>query len=267
MNLSDEEIIRYGRNIILKDIGIEGQEKIKKSKVLVVGAGGLGSPAIYYLAAVGIGKLGIVENDIIDLSNLQRQIIYDTEHIGVHKVEVVMKKVKSLNPNVDVILHETFLDATNAIEIIKDYDVIIDGSDNFQTKFLLNDASYLLKKPLIHGAILGFEGQISVFIPSDNTPCYRCIYEEIPKESLTCKELGVLGSVAGTIGTIQATEAIKTILGIGKPLVGELLVYNALLSEFRKFKINKNLNCILCGNNPKIQRIEQKNYEISCNDK
>ncbi|MGC8766659.1 MAG: HesA/MoeB/ThiF family protein [Brevinematia bacterium] len=266
MNLSDEELIRYGRHIILKGIGIEGQEKIKNSKVLVVGAGGLGSASIYYLAAIGVGIIGIVENDVVDISNLQRQILHDTEHIGIHKGEVAKKKIKALNPNVEVVLYKTLLDTTNVIDIIKDYEIVIDGSDNFQTKFLLNDVCYFLKKPLIHGAVLGFEGQLSVFVPSDNTPCYRCIYEEIPEEGLACKDLGVLGTVPGTIGILQATETIKLITGIGKPLIGEILVYNSLLSEFKKFKIKKNPSCPLCGTNPKIIKIDQENYKSICLD-
>lgn len=266
MVFSDEQMIRYSRHIILDEVGVEGQKKIRNAKVLVVGAGGLGSALIYYLAAAGVGRLGIVENDVVDLSNLQRQILHDTNHLGVHKGESAKEKIIALNPDVEVVLYKTFIDSSNAMDIIKDYDIVADGSDNFRTRFLMNDACYLLNKPLVHGAVLGFKGQVSVFVPGENNPCYRCIYEEISPSGLTptCKEVGVLGSVVGVIGTIQTTEVLKLILGIGKPLVGKLLVYDALAGEFSKFRVNKNKNCPLCGSNPKIRDLQTVDYTSLC---
>ncbi|MCS7298365.1 MAG: molybdopterin-synthase adenylyltransferase MoeB [Spirochaetia bacterium] len=266
MNFTDQQIMRYARHIILNEIGVEGQKKLLNSKVLIIGAGGLGSSLIYYLSAAGVGKIGIVENDVVDISNLQRQIIHDTLHLGVHKGESAKEKVNALNPDVDVVLYKTFIDSSNAIDIIKDYDVVVDGSDNFQTRFLINDACYLLNKPLVHGAVLRFEGQVSVFVPSNTTPCYRCIYEEAPPPGFapSCKEVGVLGAVVGVIGTIQATETIKLITGVGEPLVGKLLVYDALYSEFNKYVINKNPNCPLCGENKKIKDLKTVDYSYSC---
>ncbi|MFN4245352.1 MAG: HesA/MoeB/ThiF family protein [Brevinematia bacterium] len=265
MNFTDEQIMRYARHIILNELGAEGQAKLLNAKVLVIGAGGLGSALIYYLAAAGVGKIGIVENDVVDISNLQRQIIHDTKHVGIHKGESAKEKVNALNPDTEVTLYKTYIDSTNAMEIIKDYDIVADGSDNFQTRFLINDACYLLGKPLVHGAVLRFEGQVSVFVPSENNPCYRCIYEEAPPPGFapSCKEAGVLGSVVGVIGTIQATEVIKLITGIGEPLVGKLLVYDALSSTFNKFTISKNSNCPLCGSK-KIKNLQTVDYTYSC---
>lgn len=266
MEFNDEQVIRYARHIILNEVGVEGQKKIRDAKVLVIGAGGLGSPLIYYLAAAGVGKLGIVENDVVDLSNLQRQILHDSNHLGVHKGESAKEKVNALNPDVEVVLYKTFIDETNAMDIIKDYDIVADGTDNFQSRFLINDACYLLNKPLVHGAVLRFEGQVSVFVPGENNPCYRCIYEEAPPPGFTptCKEAGVLGSVVGVIGTIQATEVLKLILGVGEPLIGKLLVYDALSGEFNKFNVSKNKNCPLCGINPKIKDLKTVDYTYSC---
>lgn len=266
MNFTDEQIMRYARHIILNEVGAEGQKKLLNAKVLVIGAGGLGSPLIYYLAAAGVGKIGIVENDVVDISNLQRQIIHDTNHLGIHKGESAKERVNALNPDVEVILYKTFIDHTNAMEIIKDYDIVADGSDNFQTRFLINDACYLLGKPLVHGAVLRFEGQVSAFVPGDNNPCYRCIYEEAPPPGFapSCKEAGVLGSVVGVVGTIQATEVIKLITGIGEPLIGKLLVYDALSAEFTKFIVNKNPNCPLCGKEKKIKDLQTVDYTYSC---
>ena len=266
MNFTDEQIMRYARHIVLSEIGAKGQEKLLNSKVLIIGAGGLGSALIYYLAAAGVGKIGIVENDVVDISNLQRQIIHDTNHLGVHKGESAKEKVNSLNPDVEVVLYKTFIDNKNALDIIKEYDVIADGSDNFQTRFLINDACYLLNKPLVHGAVLRFEGQLSVFVPSENNPCYRCIYEEAPPPGFapTCKEAGVLGSVVGTIGTLQATEVIKLLTGVGEPLIGKLLVYDALTATFNKFKVAKNPNCPLCGKNKTIKDLNTVDYTYSC---
>ncbi|MEN2997827.1 MAG: HesA/MoeB/ThiF family protein [Brevinematia bacterium] len=256
VTLTNDQMLRYARHIILEGIGIEGQKKLLSSKVLVVGAGGLGSPVMYYLSAIGIGKIGIVENDVVELSNLQRQIIHDSQHIGVHKGELAKKKINALNPETEVELFKTFLDATNATEIVNKYDVIIDCTDNLQTRLLLNDTSYLLGKPLVHGAVSEFTGQVSVFIPGENTPCYRCIYEEPSTELTTsCRERGILGSVAGVIGTIQATETIKVILGIGESLVGKLLVYEALKAKFSIFTIKKNSSCPLCNKNLKIKNL------------
>ncbi|MCX8028729.1 MAG: molybdopterin-synthase adenylyltransferase MoeB [Brevinematales bacterium] len=266
MYFSDEQVMRYARHIILNEIGAEGQKKILNSKVLVVGAGGLGSALIYYLSAAGVGRLGIVENDVVDISNLQRQILHDSTRLGMHKGESAKDRVQKLNPDVEVVLYKTFIDKTNAMDIIKDYDMVVDGSDNFQTRFLINDACYLLGKPLVHGAVLRFEGQVTAFVPGDSNPCYRCIYEEAPPPGFapSCKEVGVLGSVVGVIGTIQATETIKLITGIGEPLIGKLLVYDALFAEFSKFSINKNPKCPLCGYDKKIKDLNTVDYTYSC---
>lgn len=253
-----EWLSRYAKHILLGEVGVEGQEKLTKAKVLVIGAGGLGSSAIYHLAASGVGLIGIVEDDVVELSNLNRQIIHDTAHLGVHKGESARERVKSLNPETEVILHKTFLNHENASEVIKGYDIVIDGSDNLETRFLVNDICYSLKIPMVHGAVLGFKGQISVFTGSEGSPCYRCIYENIPVGIFNFREEGVLGPVPGVIGTLQAIEAIKLIVGIGKPLVGRLLVYDALSCEFRKFLINKNPFCTVCGKNEGSKSITGK---------
>ncbi len=262
---TEEQIKRYARHIILPEVGGKGQEKLLKSKVLVVGAGGLGSPALLYLAAAGVGKIGVVDYDVVELSNLQRQVIHNTSRVGTPKVESAKKTLKELNPDVEVITYNTKINKNNVMEILKDYDVILDGTDNFPTRFLINDACYFLKKPLVSAAMLRFEGQISVFdFRREDSPCYRCLYPEPPPPGLvpSCQEAGILGSIGGIMGCIQATEAIKLILGIGEVLVGKLLIMDALSMDFRKVKLKKDPNCPLCGKEPKIKELME--YEQSC---
>ncbi len=263
---SEEQIKRYARHIILPEVGGKGQEKLLNSKVLVIGAGGLGSPAIFYLAAAGVGTIGIVDYDVVDFSNLQRQILHTTERVGTPKVESAKKTVEALNPNVKVVTFNTMINKDNIMDIIKDFDVVLDGTDNFPTRFLINDACYFMGKPLVSAAMLRFEGQISVFDYRDkeNSPCYRCLFPEPPPPGLvpSCQEAGILGSIGGIMGCIQATEAIKLLLGIGEPLVGKLLVMDALSMEFTKVKLRKDPNCPLCSENPKIKELQE--YDQTC---
>jgi adenylyltransferase/sulfurtransferase len=263
---TEEQIKRYARHIILPEVGGKGQEKLLNSKVLVIGAGGLGSPAILYLAAAGVGTIGIVDFDVVDLSNLQRQVIHNTERVGTPKVESAKKTVEMLNPDVKVITYNTRISKENIMDIIKDYDVVLDGTDNFPTRFLINDACYFAGKPLVSAAMLRFEGQVSVFDyrNKENSPCYRCLFPEPPPPGLvpSCQEAGILGSIGGIMGCIQATEAIKLILGIGEPLVGKLLIMDALSMDFRKVKLRKDPNCPLCGEKPVIKELIE--YEQVC---
>jgi len=263
---TEEQIKRYARHIILPEVGGNGQEKLLNSKVLVIGAGGLGSPAILYLAAAGVGTIGIVDFDVVDFSNLQRQVIHNTERVGTPKVESAKKTVEMLNPDVKVITYNTRISKENIMDIIKDYDVVLDGTDNFPTRFLINDACYFAGKPLVSAAMLRFEGQVSVFDYriKENSPCYRCLFPEPPPPGLvpTCQEAGILGSIGGIMGCIQATEAIKLILGIGEPLVGKLLIMDALSMDFRKVKLRKDPNCPLCGEKPIIKELIE--YEQVC---
>jgi thiazole biosynthesis adenylyltransferase ThiF len=263
---TEEQIKRYARHIILPEVGGKGQEKLLNSKVLVIGAGGLGSPAILYLAAAGVGTIGIVDFDVVDLSNLQRQVIHNTERVGTPKVESARKTVEMLNPDVKVITYNTRISKENIMDIIKDYDVVLDGTDNFPTRFLINDACYFAGKPLVSAAMLRFEGQVSVFDfrNKENSPCYRCLFPEPPPPGLvpSCQEAGILGSIGGIMGCIQATEAIKLILGIGEPLVGKLLIMDALSMDFRKVKLRKDPNCPLCGEKPVIKELIE--YEQVC---
>jgi thiazole biosynthesis adenylyltransferase ThiF, E. coli subfamily len=263
---TEEQIKRYARHIILPEVGGKGQEKLLNSKVLVIGAGGLGSPAILYLAAAGVGTIGIVDFDVVDLSNLQRQIIHNTERVGTPKVESAKKTVEMLNPDVKVITYNTRISKENIMDIIKDYDVVLDGTDNFPTRFLINDACYFAGKPLVSAAMLRFEGQVSVFDfrIKERSPCYRCLFPEPPPPGLvpSCQEAGILGSIGGIMGCIQATEAIKLILGIGEPLVGKLLIMDALSMDFRKVKLRKDPNCPLCGEKPVIKELIE--YEQVC---
>lgn len=264
---TEEQIKRYARHIILPEVGGKGQEKLLNSKVLVIGAGGLGSPAILYLAAAGVGTIGIVDFDVVDLSNLQRQIIHNTERVGTPKVESAKRTVEMLNPDVKVITYNTRISKENIMDIIKDYDVVLDGTDNFPTRFLVNDACYFAGKPLVSAAMLRFEGQVSVFDfrIKEQSPCYRCLFPEPPPPGLvpSCQEAGILGSIGGIMGCIQATEAIKLILGIGEPLVGKLLIMDALSMDFRKVKLRKDPNCPLCGEKPVIKELIE--YEQVCN--
>ena len=263
---TEEQIKRYARHIILPEVGGKGQEKLLNSKVLVIGAGGLGSPAILYLAAAGVGTIGIVDFDVVDLSNLQRQVIHNTERVGTPKVESARKTVEMLNPDVKVITYNTRISKENVMDIIKDYDVVLDGTDNFPTRFLINDACYFAGKPLVSAAMLRFEGQVSVFDfrMKEQSPCYRCLFPEPPPPGLvpSCQEAGILGSIGGIMGCIQATEAIKLILGIGEPLVGKLLIMDALSMDFRKVKLRKDPNCPLCGEKPVIKELIE--YEQVC---
>ena len=263
IEFTDEQIERYSRHIILPEVGGAGQQKMLEARILLLGAGGLGSPAAYYLAAAGIGNLGIVDFDQVDLSNLQRQIIHSTERIGMLKTESAKKTIQALNPDVNVTLYNEKIDSSNIISIIKDYDYVVDGSDNFPTRYLVNDACVMENKTLIHGSIYRFEGQVTVFKPNSG-PCYRCLYPEPPPPEMSpnCQEGGVLGVLAGIIGNLQVVEVLKLILGIGEPLVGKLLTYDALKTEFRNLNLRKDASCPLCGEEPTIK--ELIDYEEFC---
>jgi adenylyltransferase/sulfurtransferase len=256
MIFTDEQIVRYSRHIILREVGSKGQKKISEGKVLIVGAGGLGSPAAYYLAAAGVGTVCIMDDDVVDLSNLQRQILHTTPDVGMSKAESAARKLSKLNPDIRVIPRRERLTAGNALEVIKDYDAVLDGTDNFPTRFLINDACVMLKKPFFHGGILRFFGQALTVIPGRG-PCYRCIFSEPPPpgSAPTCAEAGVLGVLAGSIGVIQATEVLKYLLGLGDLLVGRLLTYDALTLQFGEIEVKKNPNCPVCGENPSITRL------------
>jgi len=255
-DLSNEEIARYSRHLILPEVGLEGQKKLKAARVLCVGTGGLGSPLALYLAAAGIGTLGLVDFDVVDSSNLQRQIIHSTKDIGRPKIDSAEEKLKALNPFIEVVKFETMLTSANALEIIRQFDVIADGTDNFQTRYLVNDACVLTGKPNAYGSIFRFEGQASVFATKDG-PCYRCLYPEPPPPGLvpSCAEGGVLGILPGLVGVIQATEAIKLVLGVGEPLIGRLLLVDALNMNFRQLKLRKNPDCPVCGANPTVTEL------------
>jgi adenylyltransferase/sulfurtransferase len=254
--LTTDDLARYSRHLILPEVGMEGQRKLKAARVLCVGTGGLGSPLALYLAAAGIGTLGLVDFDVVDASNLQRQIIHSTKDIGRKKLDSAEEKLTALNPVLKVVKHETMLTSANALEILKDYDVVADGTDNFPTRYLVNDACVLLGKPNAYGSIFRFEGQASVFA-AENGPCYRCLYPEPPPPGLvpSCAEGGVLGILPGLVGVIQATEVIKLILGKGQPLIGRLLLVDALNMRFRELKLRKNPECPVCGTNPTITKL------------
>src|ERR1700757_1373941 len=262
-SLTSEELQRYSRHLILPEVGLEGQQKLKAAKVLCVGTGGLGSPLAFYLAAAGVGTLGLGDFDVVDASNLQRQIIHSTKDIGRKKLDSAAEKLTALNPALNVVKHETMLSSANALEILKDYDIVADGTDNFPTRYLVNDACVLLGKPNVYGSIFRFEGQASVFATEEG-PCYRCLYPEPPPPGLvpSCAEGGVLGILPGLVGLIQATEAIKLILGSGDPLIGRLLLYDALGMKFRELKLRKNPDCPACGKNPTITKLID--YEEFC---
>ena len=263
IEFTDEQIERYSRHIILPEVGGAGQQKMLEARIILLGAGGLGSPAAYYLAAAGIGNLGIVDFDQVDLSNLQRQIIHSTERIGMLKTESAKKTIQALNPDVNVTLYNEKIDSSNILSIIKDYDYVVDGSDNFPTRYLVNDACVMENKTLIHGSIYRFEGQVTVFKPNSG-PCYRCLYPEPPPPGMSpnCQEGGVLGVLAGIIGNLQVVEVLKLILGIGEPLVGKLLIYDALKTEFRNLNLRKDASCPLCGEESTIK--ELIDYEEFC---
>jgi molybdopterin/thiamine biosynthesis adenylyltransferase/rhodanese-related sulfurtransferase len=267
--MSPEQRMRYSRHTLLPEVGIEGQLKLLNSKVLLVGAGGLGSPAALYLAAAGIGTLGLVDDDLVDESNLQRQVIHNTLRVGQPKTESARKSIEELNPDVDVVEHRTRLDATNILEIIRDYDVIVDGADNFPTRYLLNDASVRLRKPVVSASILAFDGQVSTFVPYEG-PCYRCLYPTPPPAELapSCGAAGVLGVMAGLMGLLQANEVIKLAAGIGEPLIGRLLLYDSLGTRFTELKVRRDPDCPICGPNaPEIPESELgrfPDYELFC---
>jgi len=263
VELSIDEVRRYSRHLIIPDVGMAGQKRLKNAKVLCVGAGGLGSPSLMYLAAAGVGTLGIVEFDVVDESNLQRQIIHGQSDIGRSKAQSARDSVKEINPLVTVNLHEERLDSSNVMELFAQYDLIVDGTDNFATRYLVNDACVLLKKPYVWGSIYRFDGQASVFW-SEHGPCYRCLYPEPPPPGMvpSCAEGGVLGVLCASIGSIQVTEAIKLITGIGETLLGKLMIYDALEMTYRKVKIRKDPNCAICGDHPTVT--ELIDYEAFC---
>lgn len=264
MQLSNDEIRRYSRHLILPEVGMAGQKKICSTSVLCVGAGGLGSPIAMYLAAAGIGKLGLVDFDQVDFSNLQRQLLHGTSDVGRPKAESAKETIQELNPNVEVVLHTTRLTSENAMSILGDYDIVVDGTDNFPTRYLTNDACVLLRKPNVYGSIFRFEGQASVFAPHLGGPCYRCLYPEPPPPGMvpSCAEGGVLGVLPGIIGCIQATEILKLALGKGTSLTGRLLLFNALDMKFKELKLRRDPQCPLCGEHPSIHGLID--YEQFC---
>jgi adenylyltransferase/sulfurtransferase len=264
MELNNDEIRRYSRHLILPEVGLAGQKKIKAASVVCIGAGGLGSPIAMYLAAAGIGKLGIVDFDTVDYSNLQRQILHTDADVGRPKAESAKETIRGINPNVKVVLHNTRITSENALDLIRPYDIVVDGTDNFPTRYLTNDACVLLKKPNVYGSIFRFEGQASVFAPHLGGPCYRCLYPEPPPPGMvpSCAEGGVLGVLPGIIGCIQATEILKLAIGRGSSLVGRLLLFNALDLKFRELKLRRDPQCPVCGEHPTIK--ELIDYEQFC---
>jgi sulfur-carrier protein adenylyltransferase/sulfurtransferase len=260
---TQEQKSRYARHLMLAEVGEVGQAKLLNAKVLLLGAGGLGAPAGLYLAAAGVGTIGLVDDDVVDESNLQRQVIHSTKTVGMPKVESAKQTINALNPDVKVRMHQLRLSSENVLDVIKDYDLVVDGTDNFQTRYLLNDASLILKKPVVNASIFQFEGQVTVFKPFEG-PCYRCLYPEPPPPGMapSCNEAGVLGVLPGVIGVLQATEAVKLILGIGKPLIGRLLQYDALNMKFREFKLPRDPKCVVCSEPGK--KIELIDYEAFC---
>ncbi len=261
--LSNEEIRRYSRHLIMPEVGLEGQKKLKSARVLAIGAGGLGSPLSLYLAAAGVGTIGLVDFDVVDDSNLQRQILFTTKDIGRPKLASAVERLRDVNPHVRVVPYETRLSSENALSIFADYDVVVDGTDNFPTRYLVNDACVLTGKPNVYASIFRFEGQASVFW-AEKGPCYRCLYSEPPPAGLvpSCAEGGVLGILPGLLGVIQATETVKLILGSGEPLVGRLLLVDALSMRFRELKLRKNPQCVICGPNPSVTKLID--YEVFC---
>jgi molybdopterin/thiamine biosynthesis adenylyltransferase len=260
VDFTDEQVLRYSRHIILPEVGGKGQAKIANAKVFIVGAGGLGCPVGYYLAAAGVGTIAMVDNDTVEISNLQRQIAHNMHSLGMAKVESAKKTFEALNPDVNVVAMRKRISKDDILDLINDYDIVVDGSDNFPTRYLVNDACFMAKKPLVSGAILRFEGQVTTIIPGEG-PCYRCLFEEPPPPGLvpSCQEAGVLGVLPGVIGGLQATEVLKLILGKGDVLKGELLIYNALKTTFRKVKVPKNPSCPLCGEHPVITELVDYN--------
>jgi molybdopterin/thiamine biosynthesis adenylyltransferase/rhodanese-related sulfurtransferase len=264
MELNNDEIRRYSRHLILPEVGLAGQKKIKSASVLCIGAGGLGSPIAMYLAAAGIGKIGIVDFDTVDFSNLQRQILHTDADVGRSKAESAKETIRGINPHCEVVIHNTRISSENALDLIRPYDIVVDGTDNFPTRYLTNDACVILKKPNVYGSIFRFEGQASVFAPHLGGPCYRCLYPEPPPPGMvpSCAEGGVLGVLPGIIGCIQATEILKLAIGKGNLLVGRLLLFNALDMKFRELKLRRDPACPVCGDHPTIK--ELIDYEVFC---
>ena len=260
--LTPEQVRRYSRHIIMPQVGSQGQRKLIDAKVLIIGAGGLGGPVALYLALAGVGTIGMVDFDTVDLSNLQRQVLHTTETIGMSKLESARRTLARYNPDVNLIAHEFAINSDNAMELMKDYDIIVNGADNFATRYLVNDAAYLSGKPLVDGSILIFDGQITTYIPGHG--CYRCIFPEPPPPGMVpnCAEAGVLGALTGTIGSLQATEVVKVILGVGEPLLNRLLLVDALNMEFRMVKTRHDPACPLCGDHPTVT--ELIDYEVFC---
>jgi molybdopterin/thiamine biosynthesis adenylyltransferase len=263
MDFTEDQILRYSRHILLPEVGGEGQEKLLQAKVVLVGAGGLGSPVGYYLAAAGVGTIGVIDNDRVEISNLQRQIAHHTGRLGVDKADSAKETYETLNPDVRVVTHKERLTSANIKGIIKDYDIVVDGSDNFPTRYLVNDACVMMKKRLVSAAVFRFEGQVTTIVPGEG-PCYRCLFEVPPPPGMvpSCQEAGILGVVTGVIGTIQATEVVKLILEIGGTLMGSLLLWNALDMSFRRVKVPRNPDCPVCGQHPTIT--ELIDYEQFC---
>ena len=264
--LTDVQKQRYSRHLLVPEVGIEGQQKLLDAKVLLIGAGGLGSPSALYLAAAGVGTLGIVDDDVVDLTNLQRQVIHNSERIGEPKVESARETIAALNPDVEVKPYQTRLSADNVLELIRDYDVIVDGADNFPTRYLLNDAAVRERKPVVHASILGFDGQLTVFKPYEG-PCYRCLYPQPPPADLapSCGANGVLGVLPGIMGLLQANETIKLIIGMGEPLVGKLLLFEALSTQFTELKVRRDAEgCPTCGDGVDLEQTEFEDYEALC---
>lgn len=259
MSLTDPQIERYSRHIILKEVGVAGQEKLLAAKVLLIGAGGLGAPAALYLAAAGVGTIGLVDGDRVDLTNLQRQVIHHTPDVGTDKVQSAATKMRALNPDVTVHTHKMLAQADNILELIRPYDFVLDGTDNFAAKFLVNDACYFARKPFSHAGILRFDGQLMTIVPGQSA-CYRCLFQAPPPPGAvpSCSQAGVLGVLAGVIGTLQATEAIKGVLGRGELLTNQLLTYNAWRMEFRKIAVRRNPRCPLCGAQPEITSLRDE---------
>ena len=262
--MTKEEQLRYSRHMIMPEVGAQGQKRLKEAGVLCIGAGGLGSPAALYLAAAGIGKLGLVDFDDVDLSNLQRQILHGTKDVGRKKLESARDRLRDVNPNIDIQLHEARITSQNAREIVSGYDVVVDGSDNFPTRYLSNDVCVFAKKPNVYGSVFRFDGQTTVFAPHLGGPCYRCLFPEPPPPGSVpnCAQAGVLGVLPGIVGTIQASEAIKLILGVGEPLIGRLLYFDALKMKFREFNLRRDPQCPVCGDSPTIT--EPIDYEQFC---
>lgn len=263
MAFTEEQVERYSRHILLPEVGGKGQKRLAEARVLIVGAGGLGSPAALYLAAAGVGTVGIIDGDVVDMSNLHRQVIHATPDVGRSKVRSAEAKMKAINPDVNVVAYEERITAANGLERVRDFDIILDGTDNFPAKFLTNDAAVLAQKPLIHGGILRFDGQVFTILPGKSA-CYRCIFREPPPAGVvpSCQEAGVIGVLAGVIGTIQATEALKLILGIGEPLTDRILTYEAKSTGFREIRIRRNPKCPVCGDHPTITGLIEYEQQI-----